>query len=794
VSVIYPANGTNGGPPDIIAVDQPVRATALAANAAGLCVLPPKQDGSKAPDAITWTEYQARRPSLDEIERWYSNGRTGVGLVCGSISGNLEVLDFDQHGLYEAFKQASDEAGLADVIERIEAGYYEQSPAGDHLPYRCEAVSGNTKLAKRPKRPDEMRDANDKEKTLIETRGQGGYIIVAPTHGAVNLDGSYRLVRGGLETIATITPEEREALHDLARTFDQMPRTEVRGPILRRATESPGEWEIRPGDDYNQRTSWPDVLEPHGWRFVKSKGETDYWAKPGKQHRGWSATTNHDGSDLLYVFSTSTQFDADRAYSRFAVYTILNHGGSFTEAAKALADRGYGKRATLAGTVDAPAPVFPLEALPPTFRVLVEEGAASLAAPPDYIAVPLLVLAGATLGGAMEVEIKPGWREGPNLYAAIIGDPGSKKSPALDQATRPVYRLQRELKRTYDDEYARYETDLAIWEATPKKDRTGTPKPKPPVFPHIVTTDATTEALAVMLQSAKGLVLTKDELVGWVKSMDQYRGGRGADRQHFLSFWSRQTVKVDRKGASPIIVSRPCLSVCGGIQPELLSDLADAAQRDDGFLDRLLWSFPDPVPDRWTDEGIRLEPIQAVERTFQRLYRTQPRIDDDGDEGPRVVVLSGAARELWQQWYAEWVKEKEAPAFPRRLRGPWAKLPAHLARVALILHALREPDADELSDTTLAAAADVIDYFKLHAQRVYAHLGQQRRDLVTSILAALKKQGRMKQSEFLHAVFKRNVPADRIREALEQLEASGLTKREVEHAPGEPSTTWWSLA
>jgi hypothetical protein len=116
-------------------------------------------------------------------------------------------------------------------------------------------------------------------------------------------------------------------------------------------------------------------------------------------------------------------------------------------------------------------------------------------------------------------------------------------------------------------------------------------------------------------------------------------------------------------------------------------------------------------------------------------------------------------------------------------------LPSQLARVALILHALRDVDSDELSETTFAAAADMLEYFKSHIERVYVHLGQQRRDLVTTILAALKHQGRTKQSQFLHDVFKCTVPAVRIREALEQLESSGLVTRDVEHAPSEPATT-----
>src|SRR5205823_2198294 len=65
--------------------------------------------------------------------------------------------------------------------------------------------------------------------------------------------------------------------------------------------------------------------------------------RPGKG-RDWSATTNHGGYDLLYVFSTSTVFDAERGYSKFAAYTILDHAGDFRAAAAELGRRGYGAR------------------------------------------------------------------------------------------------------------------------------------------------------------------------------------------------------------------------------------------------------------------------------------------------------------------------------------------------------------------------------------------------------------------------------------------------------------------
>jgi len=55
-----------------------------------------------------------------------------------------------------------------------------------------------------------------------------------------------------------------------------------------------------------------------------------------------NATNGCNESDNLYVFTTSTVFDAERPYSKFAAYALLEHGGDYSAAAKALAGLGYG--------------------------------------------------------------------------------------------------------------------------------------------------------------------------------------------------------------------------------------------------------------------------------------------------------------------------------------------------------------------------------------------------------------------------------------------------------------------
>src|SRR5262249_32984346 len=135
--------------------------------------------------------------------------------------------------------------------------------------------------------------------------------------------------------------------------------------------------------------------------------------------------------------------------------------------------------------------------------------------------------------------------------------------------------------------------------------------------------------------------------------------------------------------------------------------------------------------------------------------------------------------------------ERAGEGFPRRLRGPWAKLPAQLARLALILHALGDPRSDQVSAETLARAADLLDYFQAHARRAYQHLVQVRRDLATRILPALRERGPLTTTE-LHEVLQRNVTAERLRTTLENLEEAGLVQRETQQGEGRgrPATVW----
>lgn len=322
-----------------------VTAAAQAWAAAGAAVVPTRTDGTKAPLG-TWKQYQTRLPTADELHHWYSNGQRqhGVGVVCGAISGNLEMLELEGRavdgGQLDQLMQLVRAAGLEPLWQRITTGgYVEWTPSGGmHILYRVTGgdVPGNTKLAR-------AADGN----VLAETRGEGGYVVVAPSHGPVHPTGqAWTVVHGTAGHVPTITAGERADLHRVVRFLDQQPPAPdptPANPFTAPARPAPRPGHVSPGDDFEARVDWSDPLLLADWTLVYSHGGRQHWRRPGKKV-GVSATTGGaaDGRDRLYVFTTSTCFDAETPYTKFGAYTQLHYGGDHTAAAAELRRLGYG--------------------------------------------------------------------------------------------------------------------------------------------------------------------------------------------------------------------------------------------------------------------------------------------------------------------------------------------------------------------------------------------------------------------------------------------------------------------
>jgi len=285
----------------------------------------------------------------------------GVGLVCGKPSGNVEALDFDlkydlSGNLFERYKQLINgyEKGLLNklVVQKTKNG-------GFHIIYRCPKIEGNLKLANRSTTEDEKKKTfddtyvaeslkgkddteakkvakktadNDKVRVLIETRGLGGQIVISPTDG-------YKMIFGDIQSITEISEAERDMLVGVARQFNEY----LEEAITYNAKDIPKTAGISPFEDFDSRGDVIALLERNGWKIVKQKGQKTLLLRPGQSTAESSGNYDH-ARKWFSVFTTSTEFEPQRAYRPYAVFAILECNKNFSEASKKLLDLGYGER------------------------------------------------------------------------------------------------------------------------------------------------------------------------------------------------------------------------------------------------------------------------------------------------------------------------------------------------------------------------------------------------------------------------------------------------------------------
>lgn len=291
------------------------------------------------------------------------------GLVCGSISGNVEAIDFDlKYDLsgtlmdeYISYVNSISEGLISRlVVQRTKSGGY-------HIIYRCSEIDGNLKLANRPSTQQEKEDAynrslhnnmvklgatnnpndpkfqeacsiakkamdHDKVRVLIETRGEKGQIACYPTPG-------YEMIQGSWDKIPEITPDERQILFDVAYSFNQ---------YFSKPADKPSDHGEKkrikgktPSEDFNERGDVVGLLQRHGWVFVKKIGDKYLMRRPGDTTAKTSGNYDED-KKWFSVFSTSTEFEPQKPYKPYAVYAMLECGGDYSKVTKKLADEGYG--------------------------------------------------------------------------------------------------------------------------------------------------------------------------------------------------------------------------------------------------------------------------------------------------------------------------------------------------------------------------------------------------------------------------------------------------------------------
>jgi putative DNA primase/helicase len=335
---------------------------------AGCAVVPIRTGGTKAP-YVDWKQFQGDRANAGQVRTWFEQQFPGAGVavICGAVSGNLEMLELEGRAnnpeSISKIEQACAAAGILPMWHwLLNNGYSEQTPSGGlHLLYRVtdNPVPGNTHIAKRWATDEEYtsheRELREKDPTkqfprvLVETRGEGGYVVVAPTPGTCHASGRpWVTLTGTPSNLLGLNWAEREQLHQALRAALNEITTEVAVAVPQprppRPERPPGE--LTAVDDFNIRANWEEPwFTSHGWQVHHRSGNEIFWTRPGKElSEGHSASTGYsaDGMARLFIWTTSTDLPAEQPLSKFFVHAHYNYNGDLNRCAKALRLQGWG--------------------------------------------------------------------------------------------------------------------------------------------------------------------------------------------------------------------------------------------------------------------------------------------------------------------------------------------------------------------------------------------------------------------------------------------------------------------
>jgi hypothetical protein len=744
--------------PDGIRIDAAVPASY---QSAGLCVLPARLP-AKRPAIGAWKDYQARLPTAAEVSSWFANAHHACCLICGAVSGNLELIDFDCAG--ESFNAWS-QLVMAEAPGLLDRLVVESSPSGGwHVVYRsAEPVCGSVKLASRREDLDGPAEVQRFGKgykprkdhdgrwhiilTMIETRGEGGLFLCAPSPG-------YQLMQGAFTALPILTPAERDVLLRCAWALNQL-LPEAQDP---QPASGVG---LRPGDDFNARHEMPALLTHHGWSLFRD-GENQHWSRPGKS-TGTSATLK---GGVFYVFSSNADpFEPNRAYSPFAVYALLEHAGDYAAAAKELRRLGYGDQTPAQpaepepeAPVDDPGPV-PVELLRiPGFIGQVMNYCLATAPYPE----PTLAFCGAAtlLATLIGRKVRDAGDNRSNLYLLGLANSGAGKDHPRKVNQRILHAVG--LASQMGDSFA------------------------------------SAEGIEDRLLVSPTMLFQTDEIDALLISIKESKDGR-AERmmQTLLKFYSASNALYHlrvKAGQEPALIDQPCLSIFGTAIPRHFYESLSAKMLSNGFFARMLVL---EAGRRGTGQEAGTvdvpESILAVARAWAAFAPVAGANLGLVHPAPVVVPATPAAADLLRQIRAEADRhyaEREATDDQMGM-ALWARAAEKVRRLALIYACSQRQDRPEIGEPGVSWAWHLVAH---QTRRMLAmatvHVYESEFDArqKRALRAIQDAGGRLRQEQFSKAL--RTLPARERDEVIANLIQTGQIVVELEESGGRPRTVY----
>jgi hypothetical protein len=258
-----------------------------------------------------------------------------------------------------------------------------------------------------------------------------------------------------------------------------------------------------------------------------------------------------------------------------------------------------------------------------------------------------------------------------------------------------------------------------------KKEKEDYPEVFEPKKTQFIANDITLEALVDLHQESDNAVgVFKDELAGWLKDMNKYRAG--SDLEFWLSCWSGKSVSMNRKTAKSSFVEKPFIPVLGGIQPSIFTSFSTEENKENGFMDRMLLSFPEASVDVYNDDELDYQTIKWYSENITQFYQGIKRLikrNEDGDIIATRVKFSSDAKKEWVRIFNKITSSQNNENENEYLKSMYPKQKSYIPRFALLINSFESFFSDEvgqmeITKDSILKAEKLSDYFVLNARKI----------------------------------------------------------------------------
>lgn len=342
---------------------------------------------------------------------------------------------------------------------------------------------------------------------------------------------------------------------------------------------------------------------------------------------------------------------------------------------------------------------FPTHIFPKELQNLISNAEESIGFNPEYLSAGILSACATAIGSS--VSLFNGSYYNPTiLWINLVGRSGNGKTHPLKFAIKPIAEMDKVNLEKYNSKI----------ENLKKPDNKNLEKP---IYIKTIFSDFTPEKLSEALHhNEKGVLIFRDELLGWIKSFDKYK--KGADQQMYLEFFNGDTISIDRVSKGPIRVEKPNVNILGGMQPKVLKDMAANNRESDGFLARFLFVYPNKlIPNFFTGKQIDATHVKNYNKLIKNLHECSK----------KTILTEEGQIEIYKKWQKEKVKECHNDDLETLIQS---KLETYVWRLALVLEMIEQNSTntskDIMSDKSLNNAIELVEYFRENALRVYNKL------------------------------------------------------------------------